>query len=404
MAQADNTKANKLAYLHVRIVQRVLRKLLQYIVTQNNEQWTLADYIHANGEQILRTQFGPRHFQILFPRNSEVTIDALPLYLIEHLITDVPGCFVVHRDINHAIHALNQSRRESNTAVVTGVGDVFFDDQFEEVQQLLTTVCRLINNNSLQSEVQMDIESLRRTSFGNDEIVLDEFNEHYEKEKSSRKAITSITNEQRTFHQRLAQVAVLHKGNEPAQSTEQRTEPLCSVDMYPVQVTDAVLELVVQTNNTTGNARISRDFVNMVNNQEDSSEPSALRERRHEIRAHVANTFSYYGDFYAKQGCVQICVKPRSVKLLFELFEDCVSGEITKKLKPVEKLIRGITNFEAYKQEVVLYQDHYDSVMNDIASQIRQQFKDRGFTFENESTIPRNLECRIWRKVCFVKG
>ncbi|XP_052262338.1 uncharacterized protein LOC127866056 [Dreissena polymorpha] len=235
----------------------------------------------------------------------------------------------------------------------------------------------------------MDIESLRRTSFGNDEIVLDEFNEHYEKEKSSRKAITSITNEQRTFHQRLAQVAVLHKGNEPAQSTEQRTEPLCSVDMYPVQVTDAVLELVVQTNNTTGNARISRDFVNMVNNQEDSSEPSALRERRHEIRAHVANTFSYYGDFYAKQGCVQICVKPRSVKLLFELFEDCVSGEITKKLKPVEKLIRGITNFEAYKQEVVLYQDHYDSVMNDIASQIRQQFEDRGLTLANESTVPK---------------
>ncbi|KAH3898202.1 hypothetical protein DPMN_022423 [Dreissena polymorpha] len=187
----------------------------------------------------------------------------------------------------------------------------------------------------------------------------------------------------------LAKVAVLHEGNEPDRSAAQRAESLRSDDMYPVQVTDAVLELVVQTNNTTGNPEISRDFVNIINNQENPPELSALQERRDEIRDHVTNTFSYYGEFYARQGCVQICVKPRSVKLLFELFEDCVSGEITKKLNPVEELIRGIKNFETYKQNVVLYQDHYDSVMNAIASQIRQQFKDRGFTFENESTIPR---------------
>ncbi|XP_052262308.1 uncharacterized protein LOC127866051 [Dreissena polymorpha] len=259
----------------------------------------------------------------------------------------------------------------------------------EKVLQLLTTICRLMNDNSLQLEVQRDIERLRMPSYGNDETVLDEFSEHYEKEKSSRKAVTSITNEERTFHQTIAKVAILHEGNEQEQSTEQRTQPLRPVDMYPVQVTEAVLELVVQTNNTTGNARISRDLVNIVNNQEVSSEPSVLRERRDEIIAHVINTFSYYGEFYARQGCVQICVKPRTVKLLFELFEDCVSGEITKKLKPVEELIRGFTNFETYTQEIVLYQDHYDTIMNEIASQIRQQFKDRGFTLENESIIPR---------------
>ena len=65
-----------------------------------------------------------------------------------------------------------------------------------------------------------------------------------------------------------------------------------------INISEAVLELVVQTNNTTGNARISRDLVNIVNNQEVSSEPSVLRERRDEIIAHVTNTFSYYGGLY----------------------------------------------------------------------------------------------------------
>ncbi|XP_052260605.1 uncharacterized protein LOC127864773 isoform X2 [Dreissena polymorpha] len=390
MAQTDNTKANKLAYLHMRIVQNVVRKLLQFIVRQSNQQWTLDEYFEANGDKILQTQLAMRHRSILLPRHSMVTIESLPLYLIEHLITDIPQCFVVPRDISDAIRSLNQIRRESNSAIVTGVDETMFENQLEKMKTLLTTICLFMDNKSDAQIIQRDIEGLRESTFITDETVLDEFKQHYEKEKSHRKAITSFPREKDNLHRMIEKVVSIRDGNvsDAANTigvdardhgTDQRNEPF----PLEVQVTDVVIEM------DPGTARMSRDIVNVINNQEDSDGPNPLRERGEEIISTFTKTFSYYGDFFARQGCVQICVKPRSIKLLFELFEDCVRGEITQKLQTVEESIRCIHGFENYKPEAVLYQDHYDSVMNDLASQIRQQFEDRGLTLENESAVPK---------------
>ncbi|KAH3824335.1 hypothetical protein DPMN_126170 [Dreissena polymorpha] len=192
MAQPDNTKANSLAHLHMRIVRRVLRCLLEFLVTRNNPHRTLDEYIKQNGDQILESDLGRRHRQILFPRGHAVTIDMLPLYLIEFLISHDYESSLINREIKDTLHELNQKRKEMYSEIVTGVDDSFFKEHLEKVQQLLTALCQFMENDPLTVELQEETANIQQANVYHTDDVLDEFKHQQELEKSHRKSITSF--------------------------------------------------------------------------------------------------------------------------------------------------------------------------------------------------------------------
>ncbi|XP_052285405.1 uncharacterized protein LOC127881526 isoform X3 [Dreissena polymorpha] len=178
--------------------------------------------------------------------------------------------------------------------------------------------------------------------------------------------------------------------DEPGRDSDEHVLPPRPEDKYQqMQVPEAVIEIAVQNTDQTRNVQVARDIVNVINSHDEGVASIAGNDNREKIRDTVQQTFSYYGEFYARQGCIQIRVKPKTIKHLFKLFEDCVSGEITKQLKPIEDIIRSIRNCENYRQNAVLYNDHYDSVMNDIASQMCRLLRARGLTLPNDDTLPK---------------
>ncbi|XP_052285404.1 uncharacterized protein LOC127881526 isoform X2 [Dreissena polymorpha] len=371
MAQPDNTEANALAFLHNIIVRRVLRCMLEFLVTHNNPHRTLDEYIEQNGDQILESDLGRRHRQILFPRGHAVTMDMLPVYLIEFLIAHESS--LITRDIKDVLHELNQKRKELYTEIVTGVDDSFFRGHLEKVKQLLTALCQFMKNGPLTVEIQEQTANINQANENHTDDVLNEFKHQQELEKSHRKAITSFRD-----------------ADEPGRDSDEHVLPPRPEDKYQqMQVPEAVIEIAVQNTDQTRNVQVARDIVNVINSHDEGVASIAGNDNREKIRDTVQQTFSYYGEFYARQGCIQIRVKPKTIKHLFKLFEDCVSGEITKQLKPIEDIIRSIRNCENYRQNAVLYNDHYDSVMNDIASQMCRLLRARGLTLPNDDTLPK---------------
>ncbi|KAH3817688.1 hypothetical protein DPMN_119243 [Dreissena polymorpha] len=192
MAQQHNTEANALAYLHYKIVRRVLRCLLEFLVTHNNPHRTLDEYIEQNGDQILESDLERRHRQILLPRGHAVTMDMLPVYLVEFLISHDSESSLITREIKDVLNEHNQKRKELYTAIVTGVDESFFKGHLEKVKQLLAALCQFMKNGPLTVEIQEQIANINKANENHTDDVLDEFKHQHELGKISQKSYNVV--------------------------------------------------------------------------------------------------------------------------------------------------------------------------------------------------------------------
>ncbi|KAH3824352.1 hypothetical protein DPMN_126187 [Dreissena polymorpha] len=372
MAQSDNTKSNILAYVHMHVVRRVLRRLLEYCVYQEDNTWTVDRFLFQNMHRILETRIGRETRQVLFPGYREDTnVASWPLILFPFLITEISGTSL-SSEIVDIIRQLTDLRHTLHGRIFSGISDQFFHEHLNDIEARLTNICVLLNDDELTRQTLSDLrtEEVR-------EDYIDDFKNNYKQAKSYREQMTSLRPEQLRLHQQLEKVVNLREERERERGASGKCLPPQPYDQCTVDLRSLVIELHLIPEFPEQSRQIANDIANIINNKDTELKNKELIQNKEAIRAASDRAFSGFGEYYAQLGCIEIHVRLNSIQSLIQLISKCVSGSITDTLKPILDIVRTIPGCETYELHAVLYKDAYNHVMDGIASQVLRELENR---------------------------
>ncbi|KAH3824339.1 hypothetical protein DPMN_126174 [Dreissena polymorpha] len=392
MAQADNKKANLLAYLHLRIARRVLRRLLEYCVARENAGWTIDQFLYQHMSRINQHPIGNQNQRHLFPGfGVRANVDQWPVYLFSLLI-DITASGLCN-SIHDSVSQINQARLELFSNIVIGISDEYLGRHVNGVKLAIQTICQFLNEGQFTTDINQEILNVELMLDSADSIdYVEEFKTNHYIEKSYRQRLNKLTPDQQQLHEIIRQTTwnteeqedephdVSIRDEDHRRDVEEarrqgydpsnRSVPPRSVSSkYPIAIPEFTVEIEISGCDGAELHSVSERVVNSIN----STDGQEMDSQNRQIKNTCDNTFTSFGAYYARQGCIQIVVRPRSVNAMFQLLKDCINGNLTKSLQPLQELIRTFSGCQNYTQEVVLYKDNYDYVMDNIALQLTKQ-------------------------------
>ncbi|KAH3817744.1 hypothetical protein DPMN_119299 [Dreissena polymorpha] len=415
MAQADTTNERLLSYVHLKVVRGVLRRLLEHAVAKENPEWTIDHFLYHHIRRINEAVIGrenERHFFPGFRQNADV--DNWPLFLFSFLILHITDSGTLPEDIKDSVRSLNQSRVELYSRIVVGVSDEYFDEHVINLQQTMHHICERIHDAQLRAETERQIRNAREhvgIPGGIDYVQV--FNVCQETEKTYRQRVTGFTPDQERLHDFIQQnTQIAQHQTEPETKgrivsirddhhladleAAQRQghdlykpflPPRNNPERYPITLPAIPIEIEIRGCKPPQNQRISEVIVNTING---NCVPDISQETREIIKTAFSNAISSFGEYRARQGCIQLLVRPNTIEDVFSLFNECVNGNLSEKLKQVQDLLRTLPGWEEYEQEIVLYKENYDLVMDSIAKQLVHEIQLQGYSFPPKRNITVN--------------
>ncbi|KAH3817739.1 uncharacterized protein LOC127880656 isoform X2 [Dreissena polymorpha] len=405
MAHGADAKVFILVDLHLRISKKVLLSLLQFAVAESKprdtstENWTVDHYVNTYLGKIASTITGQKNIKLFVPGFGVKTDPSIwPLYLVTFVIVDIADERVVSTDIKDKVQQMTRHRTELYNSM-WDISNIFFDNHVRELRILMEDICQYIQKTNMNSEIEREIEDIIRGNFLHDQHMINIFHENMEMEKSYRENINHFTADELNYHNRMEQVISILEQNHLDDLTraQQSGHDLTERHLPPrgqhypaklINVMPIVIEIAVTgCGDWRKHSRLIKELTNIINNTDEPADYEPLFRDRNAVRTAFDQVFSRFGEFHAQSGCIQLVVSSREISKFFCLLNECVEGDLTSKLKPVQDIVRGIPGFEQFEYEVVLYRDHYTCVMDNLAGQLLKEIEAKGLTLKPTRSV-----------------
>ncbi|XP_052283856.1 uncharacterized protein LOC127880585 [Dreissena polymorpha] len=327
MAQADIRKANILAYLHLRVVRRVLRRLLDHGVTREKPSLRIDHYLFHHMSKINQHPIGIQNQNHLFPGfGVNANVDDWPVYLFPFLI-DITGQGWLHEDLRDSVRQISQARMELYSKIVIGISKEYFEQQVKIVQTAVQRICQCISDMQFTDEINDEIRNVEEMREPRDNAdFVEAYNINHHTEKSYRQRVMEFTENQQRLHDFITQNA----GNYEAQDeeledlsirdqdhtrdleqahqqghdiTSRSLPPRSASGKYPINMPELTVEIDISGCNSAELHQVADRIVNSFNNRgEHSLDPANTC-----IKNTLDNTFMSYGGKALFDDCIETC-------------------------------------------------------------------------------------------------
>lgn len=135
--------------------------------------------------------------------------------------------------------------------------------------------------------------------------------------------------------------------------------------------TETDVEILVQNCNKDKEKKLSQILVKLID-EKIQERTDLVEELSNEDMAKLREAVAEAVEMFLTNGrkitstenkCVLVRVQCLSVGSLAALFRDCISGELTNQLKPIEKAIRGLKGYEEVNLVAIIYEGEFWKVM-----------------------------------------
>ncbi|XP_052819580.1 uncharacterized protein LOC128245456 [Mya arenaria] len=397
MASSGETKQNIMAYLYIQLSSKVLLEVLEKYIEKTKpanyeSEWTIDEFLFENKSKILSTLVGRKNEKRLFPGFS-VRTDSTQWeqYLIMFILLDVCENEYIPHDIIEAIRALKELRQRFYYKLDEEIDDAKFDSQIDEMRNLLMQICESIHNETMKAHVLDQLDRCRTRSLNiEDTDFLPLLISNHEAEKGLREKMETLTAENYEIHENIARVVSvmeqhfftdIEQAQQQGYDLQDKALPPRS-DKYPFSPPNISFELNFEHGKLPQS--VIDDIVasiNQISLTEESPDPLVFGNA-------IQQSFVSFGAIAARQGCVRLQLKPNSLKCLFEAIEECISGKLSEKLKPLEGILRQKYGMESLTLSLVLFKDDYTRCMNRLVNQICYRAEMFGSTNDSKQLQP----------------